>query len=45
MFGVPVGFLVLVVVSLVTEAPDRETAGLVDYLRYPNLEHSDSGLQ
>jgi cation/acetate symporter len=41
-FGVPVGFLVLVLVSLITEAPDRETVKLVDFLRYPNAKASDS---
>jgi len=42
-FGVPVGFIVLVLVSLATRAPDRETIELVDFLRYPNLRSGDSG--
>jgi cation/acetate symporter len=36
-FGIPVGFVVLVLVSLVTPAPDRETRELVEHVRYPNL--------
>jgi cation/acetate symporter len=36
LFGVPVGFAVIVVVSLLTQAPDRATQDLVDNLRYPN---------
>jgi cation/acetate symporter len=40
-YGVPVGFVVLVLVSLVTESPDRETVKLVDFLRYPNLKAAD----
>jgi cation/acetate symporter len=35
-FGVPAGMAVLVVVSLLTAAPDRSTAGLVDYIRAPD---------
>ncbi len=37
-FGVAVGFFTLVLVSLVTAAPDAETVKLVDFLRYPNLK-------
>jgi len=40
---VAVGFIVLVLVSLATRAPDRETVELVEFLRYPNLKSSDSG--
>jgi cation/acetate symporter len=36
-FGVPAGLLVMVVVSLLTPAPDRETADLVEHIRYPRL--------
>ncbi|HWW72907.1 MAG TPA: sodium:solute symporter family protein [Duganella sp.] len=32
-FGVPVGLLTMIAVSLMTPAPDRETAALVDYIR------------
>ena len=36
-FGIPTGFVVLVVVSLLTPAPDAETQDLVEHVRYPNL--------
>ena len=37
LFGVPLGFLVIIVVSLITPAPSRETQELVEHVRYPNL--------
>jgi cation/acetate symporter len=37
-FGVPVGFMVIVVVSLVTRPPSQRTLDLVDYVRYPDLK-------
>jgi cation/acetate symporter len=37
-FGVPVGFLVILLVSLVTPAPDKFTQDLVENVRYPNLK-------
>lgn len=37
-FGVPVGFLVIIAVSLVMPAPGRKTRDLVEYVRYPNLK-------
>jgi cation/acetate symporter len=36
-FGVPAGFLVTVLVSLVTPPPRPETRQLVEYVRYPRL--------
>jgi cation/acetate symporter len=36
-FGVPVGFAVIIIVSLLTPAPDRETQALVEHVRYPHL--------
>jgi cation/acetate symporter len=36
-FGVPLGFAVMIIVSLLTPAPDRETQDLVEHVRYPNL--------
>ena len=36
-FGIPLGFAVLIIVSLLTPAPDRETQELVDHVRYPHL--------
>jgi cation/acetate symporter len=36
-FGVPAGLLAMVLVSLCTPAPDRETMDLVEHVRYPRL--------
>jgi cation/acetate symporter len=36
-FGMPAGFLTLVVVSLLTPAPDAKTQQLVEHVRYPVL--------
>jgi len=36
-FGVPVGFAVIILVSLFTAAPRREIQELVEHVRYPNL--------
>jgi cation/acetate symporter len=36
-FGVPLGFLVIIVVSLFTPAPSRDIQALVDHVRYPHL--------
>ena len=38
LFGVPLGFLVIIVVSLLTPAPDQATQDLVDHVRYPNMK-------
>ena len=37
LFGVPVGFAVIILVSLVTPAPKKEIQELVDHVRYPTL--------
>jgi cation/acetate symporter len=37
-FGIPAGLLTLVVVSLLTPAPDKQTQELVEHVRYPNLK-------
>jgi cation/acetate symporter len=37
LWGVPLGFLVIIVVSLLTPAPDKDTQDLVEHVRYPNL--------
>jgi cation/acetate symporter len=37
-FGVPVGFAVIILVSLVTPAPKREIQELIEHVRYPNLK-------
>jgi cation/acetate symporter len=36
-FGIPIGFIVLIVVSLLTPKPEREVQELVDHVRYPVL--------
>lgn len=36
-FGIPLGFLTIIVVSLVTPAPDQETQDLVESVRYPRI--------
>jgi cation/acetate symporter len=38
LFGVPVGIAVIVIVSLLTKAPSRETQELVEHVRYPDLK-------
>jgi cation/acetate symporter len=37
LFGVPIGFLVIIIVSLITPAPLRATQEFVEGVRYPNL--------
>jgi cation/acetate symporter len=37
-FGVPLGFAVIIIVSLLTPAPSRETQELVEHVRYPDLK-------
>ena len=38
LFGVPLGFAVIIIVSLLTPAPGKETQELVEHVRYPNLQ-------
>lgn len=38
LFGVPVGFAVIILVSLVTKPPNQDIQALVDYIRYPDLK-------
>ncbi len=40
-FGVPVGFAVIIVLSLLTRPPGRGESDLVDYMRHP---YRDSGV-
>lgn len=37
-FGVPIGFAVIILVSLFTPAPKKEVQELVEHVRYPNLK-------
>jgi cation/acetate symporter len=37
LFGVPLGFAVIIIVSLLTPAPKKETQELVEHVRYPDL--------
>ena len=37
-FGVPLGFIVIVVVSLLTRAPDSKVQDLIEHVRYPQLK-------
>jgi cation/acetate symporter len=36
-FGVPLGFAVIIIVSLLTGAPRKDTQDLVEHVRYPDL--------
>ena len=37
LWGVPLGFIVIIVVSLLTPAPEKEVQDLVEHVRYPSL--------
>ena len=37
LFGVPLGFVVIILVSLVTPRPSQATQNLVEHVRYPSL--------
>ncbi|MBG6074944.1 cation/acetate symporter [Polaromonas sp. CG_9.11] len=41
LFGVPVGFVVIILLSLVTKPPPQDIQALVDYIRYPDLKVHD----
>ncbi len=43
MFGVPLGFAVIIIVSLLTGQPSKETQELVEHVRYPNLKPAAAG--
>ena len=38
LFGVPLGFAVIIIVSLLTPAPSRSVQDLVEHVRYPTLK-------
>ena len=37
-FGVPLGFAVIILVTLITPAPSREVQDMVSQVRYPDLK-------
>jgi cation/acetate symporter len=37
-FGLPIGLLTIIIVSMLTPVPDKETQELVEHVRYPNLK-------
>jgi cation/acetate symporter len=39
-FGVPLGFIVTIVVSLVTPAPRKDVQDLIEHIRYPDLKRT-----
>ena len=39
-FGVPLGFALVILVSLVTPGPDQTTQELIEYVRYPDLKRT-----
>lgn len=41
-FGIPAGFVTIVIVSLLTSEPDKETQELVEHVRYPHLREDIS---
>ena len=38
MFGVPLGFAVIIIVSLFAPAPSQAVQELVEHVRYPNVK-------
>jgi cation/acetate symporter len=38
LFGVPIGFAVIIIVSLITPPPRKDTQELVEHVRYPDLK-------
>jgi cation/acetate symporter len=38
LFGVPLGFAVIIIVSLLTKAPGKEVQDLVEHVRFPSLD-------
>ncbi|MBK9236157.1 MAG: cation acetate symporter [Rhodoferax sp.] len=38
LFGVPLGFAVIIIVSLLTKAPGKDIQELVEHVRYPSLD-------
>ncbi|MBF0354108.1 MAG: VC_2705 family sodium/solute symporter [Alphaproteobacteria bacterium] len=40
LFGIPLGFIIIFVVSLITPAPSKEIQHLIEDVRYPNLKRA-----
>jgi cation/acetate symporter len=38
-FGIPAGIITVIVVSLLTPAPDEKTQALIEHVRYPHLKN------
>ena len=38
LWGVPMGFVVIIIVSMLTPAPNRDIQELIEHVRYPNLK-------
>jgi cation/acetate symporter len=38
LFGVPIGFAVIIIVSMLTKAPGKEIQDLVEHVRFPSLD-------
>jgi len=36
-FGIPAGFIAIIIVSMLTPAPEKSVQDLVDHVRYPNI--------
>jgi cation/acetate symporter len=41
-FGVPVGFAVIIIVSLLTKEPEKEVQELVENVRFPSFDGTTS---
>jgi len=41
-FGVPVGIVAIIVVSLLTKEPDRKVQEMVEHVRYPSFKHASA---
>jgi cation/acetate symporter len=38
LFGVPVGFVVIILASLLTKRPSQQAQDLVEHIRYPDIK-------
>jgi cation/acetate symporter len=42
LFGVPLGFAVIIIVSMLTKAPGKDIQDLVEHVRFPSLDGKTS---